>query len=49
MGGYGDKGPSLPRVEYSYSYQTPPGGREGQEESLEIKLRWGKNRKTNNN
>jgi len=39
MGGYGDKGPSLPRVEYSYSYQTPPGGREGQEESLEIKLR----------
>jgi len=39
MGVYGEKGMSCPRVEYSYTYQTPPGGREGQEESLEIKLR----------
>ena len=39
MGVYGEKGLSCPRVEYSYTYQTPPGGREGQEESLEIKLR----------
>lgn len=40
MGVYGEKGLSCPRVEYSYTYQSPPGGRDGhQEESLEIKLR----------
>ena len=38
MGG-GDKNSrtSCPRVEYSYNYQTPPGG--GPEDQLEIKLR----------
>jgi len=40
MGVYGEKGLRCPRVEYSYTYQSPPGGRDGhQEESLEIKLR----------
>ena len=28
-----------PRVEYSYSYRSPAGVRDGQEDSLEIKLR----------